>query len=120
MRRSTTVELRTNEVAAAVGGRLVGPDIPLTGVVVGARLERGGELVVGVVAARDGHDFVPAAVSAGAAAVLVSRPARSVVPSGDVPAVEVDDTMSALAALGAHARQRLDATVDGRVVGITG
>ena len=50
----------------------------------------------------------------------MSRPADAVVPAGEVPAIVVDDTMAALAALGAHARARLGVTVDGRVVGITG
>jgi UDP-N-acetylmuramoyl-tripeptide--D-alanyl-D-alanine ligase len=116
--------MRTSEVAAATGGRLVGPDVTVSGVAIDSRLVRGGELFVAVVAERDGHDFVPAARAAGAAAVLTSRPAAEVLPDADVgtevTAVEVDDTMAALAALGARARQRLDATVDGRVVGITG
>ena len=97
------MELRTNEVATAVDGRLVGPDVRLSGVAIDSRLVRGGELFVAVVAERDGHDFVPDAVAAGAGAVLVSRPADAVVPAGEVPAIVVDDTMAALAALGAHA-----------------
>ncbi len=39
---------------------------------------------------------------------------------GTATSVEVPDTVAALAAVGAHARDRLDATVAGRVVGVTG
>jgi UDP-N-acetylmuramoyl-tripeptide--D-alanyl-D-alanine ligase len=77
----------------------------------------GGELFVPVVAERDGHDFVPAALSAGAAAYLTARePVAG--PSGDAPAtaVRVADTGAALDALGRHARSLLP----DRVVGVTG
>jgi UDP-N-acetylmuramoyl-tripeptide--D-alanyl-D-alanine ligase len=63
-----------------------------------------------VVAERDGHDFVPAALAAGAGAYLTARD-----PVGGT-AVVVDDTLSALAAVGRLARSR----VAGAVVGITG
>ena len=112
--------MSTSEVAAATGGRLVGPDVTVTGAAIDSRLVCGGELFVAVVAERDGHDFVGAALAAGAAAVLTSRPAADVAPSPGTTAVEVADTVAALSALGAHARDRLDATVGGRVVGVTG
>ena len=63
-----------------------------------------------MVAARDGHDFIPAALAAGASAYLTAR-----APVG-ATAVVVDDTSRALWALGAHARDRLG----DRVVAITG
>ena len=69
--------MRTSEVAAAAGGRLVGPDVTVSGAAIDSRLVRGGELFVAVVADRDGHDFVGAALAAGAAAVLTSRPAAA-------------------------------------------
>jgi UDP-N-acetylmuramoyl-tripeptide--D-alanyl-D-alanine ligase len=59
----------------------------------------------------DGHDFAPAAIAAGAAAVLASRP----VPG--VPAIVVPDVTAALAALAAAVLRRLPAAT---VVGITG
>ncbi|HEX6569242.1 MAG TPA: UDP-N-acetylmuramoyl-tripeptide--D-alanyl-D-alanine ligase, partial [Acidimicrobiales bacterium] len=112
------MDLRTSDVAAATGGRLVGPDVTVSGAAIDSRLVTGGELFVPVVAGRDGHDFVDAALDAGAAAYLTSRP---VPPNGGrASAVEVDDTVDALTALGCLARRRLDAGVDGRVVGITG
>ncbi len=97
-------------MAAATGGYLVGPDVVVDGASVDSRRVRAGELFVPVVAERDGHDFVPAALAAGAAAYLSSRP-----PQGGT-AVVVDDTAAALAALAGDARSRLPA----RVVGITG
>ena len=99
-----------SEVATATGGRLVGPDAAVDGATVDSRAVRGGELFVPVVAERDGHDFVAAALAAGAAAYLTVRE-----PQGGT-AVVVDDTVEALAALGRAARRRLP----GRVVGVTG
>ncbi len=108
------MELRTSEIARATGGRLVGADVPVVGAAIDSRLVTGGELFVPVVAERDGHDFVPAAVAAGAAAYLSARPVAA--PVGDAPAVEVEDTVRALGDLGRHARGRLP----DRVVGVTG
>ena len=118
MRRSSTVEMRTSDVAAATGGRLLGPDVTVSGAAIDSRLVSGRELFVPVVAERDGHDFVPAALEAGAAAYLT---ARGALPAAEgATAVEVDDTSSALSALGAHGRHLLQPGVDGRVVGVTG
>jgi len=116
-----TVKMRTSDVAAATGGRLVGPDVTVSGAAIDSRLVAGGELFVPVVAERDGHDFVPAALAAGAAAYLTARgPLPTAESAGGVPAVEVDDTRRALSALGSHARDLLRDGVDGRVVGVTG
>jgi UDP-N-acetylmuramoyl-tripeptide--D-alanyl-D-alanine ligase len=114
------VELRTSDIAAATDGRLVGPDVAVTGVAIDSRRVGGGELFVPIVAERDGHDFVAAAVTAGAAAYLTSRSGEARPGTPEATAVEVDDTLAALAAVGRHARDALDAAVDGRVVGITG
>jgi UDP-N-acetylmuramoyl-tripeptide--D-alanyl-D-alanine ligase len=102
--------MRAGEVAAAVGGELVGPDLEVAGAAVDSRSLVGGELFVPVVAERDGHDFVPAALAAGAAAYLTARP-----PVGGT-AVRVADTAAALLDLGREARRRLP----DRVVGVTG
>jgi UDP-N-acetylmuramoyl-tripeptide--D-alanyl-D-alanine ligase len=108
--RADPVRFRASEVAAAVGGRLAGPDVEVSGATVDSRSVRGGELFVPVVAARDGHEFVPDALAAGAAAYLTARP-----PVGGT-AVVVEDTAAALTRLGAAARARLP----DRVVGVTG
>lgn len=114
------------EVARITGGRLSGPDVVVRGVTIDSRRVTGGELFVPIVAARDGHDFVAHALEAGAAGYLTARPAIG------GSAVEVDDPMAALTALGAHARDRLaggagdpparvaGTPAAGRVVGITG
>ena len=115
--RCSIVDLCTSEVARATDGRLVGPDAVVSGAAIDSRRVAGGELFVPVVAERDGHDFVAAAVAAGAAATLTARPAATWGEGGPgVPAIEVADTVAALAALGTHARRRLP----DRVVGITG
>jgi UDP-N-acetylmuramoyl-tripeptide--D-alanyl-D-alanine ligase len=115
------VELCTKEIARATGGRLVGPDAVVDGAEIDSRRVTGGELFVPVVAERDGHDFVPAALAAGAAAYLTSRPVAEAVADGPAggegaPAIQVDDTVVALGALGGAARDRLP----DRVVGVTG
>lgn len=99
-----------SEVAQAVGGRLVGPDVEVTGASIDSRTVAQGELFVPVAAERDGHDFIDHALAAGAAAYLTAMPAQG------ATAVEVDDTAAALAELGRYARSKFD----GPVVGITG
>ena len=99
-----------SEVVQAVGGRLVGPDVAVSGVSIDSRTVGRGELFVPVVAERDGHDFIDDALAAEAAAYLTAE-----VPRG-ATAVVVDDTAAALAELGRYARRRFS----GPVVGITG
>ena len=98
------------EVADAVSGELVGPDLDVVGVRQDTRDIVGSELFVPLVDTRDGHDFIDAALAAGAAAYLTAR-----APRGGT-AIVVADPAAALAALGRHARRRLP----DRVVGITG
>ncbi|WP_420433352.1 UDP-N-acetylmuramoyl-tripeptide--D-alanyl-D-alanine ligase [Candidatus Poriferisocius sp.] len=104
------MRLLASEVALAVGGRLVGPDVAVSGVSIDSRTVAQGELFVPVVAERDGHDFIDDALAAGAAAYLTSAPPRG------ATAVAVADTAAAVAELGRHVRSRFD----GPVVGITG
>jgi UDP-N-acetylmuramoyl-tripeptide--D-alanyl-D-alanine ligase len=99
-----------SEIAAAVGGELFGRNAVCEGATQDSRAIRGGELFVPVVSERDGHDFIPAAVRAGASAYLTSG-----LPQAGT-AIRVDDTSRALLALGSHARLRLP----DRVVGVTG
>ena len=106
------MRFRAIEVAAATGGRLVGPDVELDGVSFDSRSVLPGQLFVPLVAERDGHEFVPDALARGAAAFLTSRPA-----DGTATAIEVDDTLGALMDLARVMRQERFA---GPVVGITG
>ena len=110
--------MSVEEVAAAVKGEVVGPSVTVAGAAIDSRGVDGGELFVPLLAERDGHDFIPAALHAGAAAYLTARaPLHPDDAGGGEPtAVRVDDTMRAFTRLGAVARDRLP----DQVVGITG
>ena len=101
--------------AEACGGRLVGEDIALDGASFDSRALRPGELFVPIVAARDGHDFIAAALTAGAPAYLTAGPIV-----GAATAIVVSDTADALTALGGWARDGLASGVGPRAAGITG
>ncbi len=104
--------VRLSEVAAAVGGRLLGPDVTLAGVSTDSRTVAPGELFVALRGPRfDGHDFVGHAAGRGAAAVLVAED-----PGGPLARVLVDDTLEALGRLGRWWRGRCA----GPVVAVTG
>jgi UDP-N-acetylmuramoyl-tripeptide--D-alanyl-D-alanine ligase len=105
------VRLLASQVADAVGGRVVGDDVEVDGASFDSRSLVPGQLFVPLVAERDGHDFVDAALAAGAAAYFTSEPPRA------GTAIVVDDTAAALMALARWARERL---VGVPVVGITG
>ena len=97
-------------VAAATGGRLVGPDVEIDGVSFDSRSILPGQLFVPIAGHRDGHEFISGALERGAAAYLSSRP------SAGGTAIEVPDTLRALMALAAAQR----GTFDGPVIGVTG
>lgn len=69
-----------------------------------------GQLFIALQGARDGHDFIPAALEKGAAAVLCTHC------DGDYPAIVVPDTRLALGDIARGERNRLNM----KVVGITG
>jgi UDP-N-acetylmuramoyl-tripeptide--D-alanyl-D-alanine ligase len=99
------------EIADTADGRLVGdPEVRVSGASIDSRTIAPGELFVPIVDERDGHEFIDAALEAGAAAYLTTRS-----PTGGT-AVVVEDTRSALSVLGEAARSRLH----GEVVGVTG
>lgn len=101
-----------SSVAEATGGRLDGPDAPVTGAATDSRWVRRGDLFVAVTGERvDGHDHVDEAFGARAAGALVSSDARFV-----GPVVRVADTQEALLRLAADERGSIGADV----VGITG
>lgn len=100
----------TGEVAEATGGEVFGRETEVDGVAIDSRLVQPGQLFVPLVAERDGHDFIGAALAAGARAYLTSGPLEA------GTAVRVADTALALRGLGIAARGRLG----DRVVGITG
>ena len=102
--------LHTTDLAAALGGRLEGPDVTVDGATQDSRAVEPGQLFVPVVAERDGHEFIAAALAKGAAAYLTTGRLEG------GTAIVVDDTVTALQAAGRHARSLLPPLV----VGITG
>ncbi len=88
-----------SRVAQAVDGRLVGADLPLSGVSTDTRDIAPGQLFVALRGERfDAHDFLAPAVASGATALLVADETK--LPAG-VSAVVVDDTRLALGRLAA-------------------
>jgi UDP-N-acetylmuramoyl-tripeptide--D-alanyl-D-alanine ligase len=114
------------DAALAVAGRLQGRDSWIaTGVSIDTRSLEPGDLFIALKAERDGHDFLADAFAKGAAAALVSDAAPgdagallvSDAAPGDAGALlVVDDTFTALQALGRAGRARGQA----RVCAITG
>ncbi len=99
----------SDEIAAATGGTASEP-FEITGVTFDSREVGPGDLFVAMPGTvHDGHKFVDAAFSAGAAGVVVSHPVNG-------PHVLVEDTFAALQSLGRASRQRSGAIV----VGVTG
>jgi UDP-N-acetylmuramoyl-tripeptide--D-alanyl-D-alanine ligase len=102
--------------ADAAGGRMQGraPDA-ITGISIDSRTVGAGEAFVAIRGDRfDGHDYVAAAMAAGAGLALVSE-GRG--PTGREPLVVVeDDPLDALQRIGRAARARTDA----RIVAVTG
>jgi len=104
------------EIAAATAGRLVGggDGDHVTGVAIDSRAVSAGSLFVAIRGeSQDGGRFIPAALSAGASALMVSDAATC--PEA-VACIEVADTTRALGDLAAYHRKRWG----GRVVAITG
>ena len=88
------------------------PDVCATGITWDSREVQPGDLYVCLPGERvDGHDFAPAAVDAGAHAVLASREINV-----DAPVIYVADTQAAFTRLAAYWRTRFD----GVVIGLTG
>ena len=103
----------TLEQAALWCGGQIDPkykDVAFTGACNDTRKLQQGQLFVALQGVRDGHDFVPAALEKGAAAVLCTHC------DGDYPAIVVADTRLALGDIARQERQRIGM----KVVGITG
>ena len=52
------MRILASEAAAAVGGRLIGPDVEFDGVSFDSRSIEAGQLFVPIIAERDGHEFI--------------------------------------------------------------
>ncbi len=85
-------------------------DIEFLGASNDTRILKPGQLFIVLQGARDGHDFIPAAMEKGAAAVLCSRKV------GDYPAIYVEDPRIALGQIAREELRRIGC----RVVGVTG
>jgi UDP-N-acetylmuramoyl-tripeptide--D-alanyl-D-alanine ligase len=101
-------------VAAADACAEGAPAVAVTGFSIDTRTLKPGDVFVALKAERDGHDFVPAAFAAGAAAALVS--AGYTRRGRDGALLRVADPLAALAAIGSAARTRSHA----RIVAVTG
>ena len=102
----------SDEIAAAVDGRATDAFLA-TGVSIDTRTLEPGDLFIALTGARDGNEFIPGALAAGAAGAIASR-------AGDGPRVLVDDTFTALRSLGDAARARASDARRGAVTGSVG
>jgi UDP-N-acetylmuramoyl-tripeptide--D-alanyl-D-alanine ligase len=102
----------SDEIAKATGGR-VACGFVVNGVSIDTRTVESSDLFVPLVGVRDGHEFVPQAVAAGATGVLAAK-------AVDAPAVMVEDTFKALELLGVAARERAPQCKRGAVTGSVG
>ena len=103
----------TLKQAAAWCGGWVDPkyeDIEFFGANNDTRILKPGQLFIVLQGARDGHDFIPAAMEKGAAAALCSRSV------GDYPAIIVDDPRIALGQIAREELRRIGC----KVVAVTG
>lgn len=99
--------------AAAWCGGTVDPkyeEVTFCGANIDSRKLQPGQLFVALIAARDGHDFIPGALQKGASAVLCSRV------TGDYPAILVEDTRIALGQIAAG----LLVQMNPKIIGVTG
>lgn len=106
------MHLLLSEIAAIVGGQLVGADLAIGAISIDTRTLQAGQLYIGIKGERfDGNEFVAAAAQAGAAAAIVHAGTHT-----DIPYIIVADSRLALAALAATWRNKVGA----KVVGVTG
>ena len=97
----------TVTAARVVAGRAVGGNVRFARVTTDTRKLMPGDLFVALAGERfDGHDFVPAALSHGAAAAMVVEKRVDVVDEGAL--IAVPDPLEALGRLAAHWRAQFD------------
>ena len=104
------------DMAAAMRADISGaPAQEITGISIDSRALSRGEAFFALTDARDGHDFVDAALKAGAGVAVVARAKRAMFPA-EAPLLLVDDVLEALRDLARAARQRTDA----KIIAVTG
>ncbi|MBV7363832.1 UDP-N-acetylmuramoyl-tripeptide--D-alanyl-D-alanine ligase [Actinomycetaceae bacterium TAE3-ERU4] len=111
------MKISASELALAVGGVLSGPDVTIDGPVVtdSREVSSGGLYVARVGEQLDGHDFISAAVEAGAVAAVVTK-------DGNWPCstIKVSDATYALGQIAQTWIARLRRNGNLQVVGVTG
>jgi UDP-N-acetylmuramoyl-tripeptide--D-alanyl-D-alanine ligase len=106
------MKMTVSNIASVCSGEWTGEDVEVQGVSIDSRILTPAACYIAIAGERfDGHDFVDAAVAAGAKAVIVNRPVKV-----DVPQIIVADCRQALAALAGYWRHQVSSSV----VGITG
>lgn len=110
------VELRLDDIAARMNGRLLqgDPARAFRRFGIDSRQTAPGELFFAIRARRDGHDFIPEAAARGAGGAVTSREVPS--PADGFALVRVDDSVTALEILA----KSVLAAQPVKVVGITG
>ena len=97
----------TATAARIVAGRAVGANVRFQRVTTDSRKLQPGDLFVALKGERfDGHDFVPAALSQGAAAAMIAADRIGLVDDGAL--IAVSDPLAALGLLASHWRARFD------------
>ena len=103
-------------MASAMGARRAGAlPTSVTGLSIDSRTVVAGEAFFAMTDARDGHDFVEAALKTGAGLAVVAAAKRHAMPAG-APLLVVPDVLAALRDLAKSARARSQA----RFIGVTG
>lgn len=106
------IQMNLHQVAAIVGGSLVGKEARIQGVTTDSRQDCKGKLFVALKGENfDGHEFCQSAVAQGAAAVLVSSAVEV-----NVPQIICHDSLAALQALASAWVRQLPV----KVIGVTG
>lgn len=106
------IPVSLNWLAEKVGGTLSGENREVTGASTDTRTIEAGDVFIALVGPNfNGHEFINVAQEKGAAALIVSEPVES-----DLPSICVEDTKLALGSFGAAVK----AQVAPKTIGITG
>lgn len=95
---------KLSKVAEICKGALIGNDATFAKVSIDSRALKPGDLFVALKGEQsDGHDYIDAALKAGASGALVSRPV-----STTLPLIQVSDTLKALQQFAAYQREQMN------------
>ena len=110
------VNLLLKETAEKMGGEILQGSHSLSfhKFNIDSRLTEPGELFFALVAERNGHDFIPAAVKKGASGAVISQ--QTALADKDTALIQVKDTLKALQELARKVLQEYSV----KVIGITG